>query len=108
MTIGELNTRITIRSFSAAQDDNGDVVLTEADNWQKSAKIEQNNGDLLIASGMMNFNESYKITLRYEQSRPTKANYKIEYKDKVLKIYNVRTIDEGKAVWEVITAYTSN
>jgi SPP1 family predicted phage head-tail adaptor len=108
MTINELNTKVTIRSFNLSKDGNGDLQQTGKNQWSKWAKVKQNNGSLLINAGLQAFNESFEIVLRYEQSRPTLADYEIEYKGKKMKVYNARPEKEGTAWWEIINAYTSN
>lgn len=106
--ISDYNQRITIRSFSVTQDANGDIVPVEDSEYTKWAKVRQSSGNLLISNGMMNFTEAFDIEMLYEVSRPTRANYQIEYKGKLMKIYNVRIEQEGRAWTEVVTAYTSN
>lgn len=108
MTTSELNTRVQVQPYSVAQDENGDIDAVMGDAYSKWAKVEQNNGNLLITNGMTDFDESYRITMRYEDSRPTTVSSLINYKSKTLKIYNVERQVEGNAWWEVITAYTKN
>jgi hypothetical protein len=106
--IGEMNCLIGVQSVSVTQDANGDLVVTPSAAWQKWATISQDSGNLLISQGMMNFNESYRVEMWYEPTRPTKANYILTYNGKTMKVYNVRLDNEGKRMTETITAYTSN
>jgi hypothetical protein len=106
--IGEMNCLIEVQSVSVSQDVNGDLVVTPSTAWQKWGNITQDSGNLLISQGMTNFNESYRVEMWYEATRPTKANYILSYNGKTMKVYNVRLDNEGKRMMERVTAYTSN
>lgn len=106
--IGQMNCLVDVQSVAVSQDGNGDLVVTPSVSWQKWANISQDSGTLLIGMGLTNFNESYKVQMWYEPSRPTKANYIITYEGKSLKVYNVKLDNEGKRTIETITAYTGN
>lgn len=108
MTTGELNTKVQIQPYTVEQDENGDIDTTLGSAYSKWAKVDQSNGTLLFSNGIINFNEAYEITMRYETSRPTQVTHIINYKGKEMKIYNVKKEYEGCIWWEVVTAYTQN
>lgn len=106
--VGQMNCLITVIAYPATQNADGDIVLGEPTTWQKWARVKQNSGNLLISSGMTNFNEAFEIEMWYEVSRPTLPDYELDYKGKRMKIYNMRLDNEGMRAVETITAYTSN
>lgn len=108
MTIAELNTKVQIQPYTVEQNEDGDIVTTDGTAYNKWAKVEQNNGNLLASNGMINFNEAYQITMRYEVSRPTQVTHLVNYKGKTMKIYNVQKQFEGCIWYEVVTCYTQN
>lgn len=106
--IGQMNCLVQVQSITVTQDANGDIVATPSTAWSKWAEVQQDSGNLLISQGMSSFNESFRVKMWYEATRPTLANYIITYNGKTMKVYNVRLDNEGKRTVENITAYTSN
>jgi len=106
--IGQMNCLVQVQSVAVTQDENGDIVATPAAAWSKWAEITQDSGNLLISQGMGSFNESFRVQMWYEPSRPTQPNYILTYNGKTMKVYNVRLNNEGNRMTETITAYTSN
>lgn len=106
--IGEMNCLVTINSHTIAQDVNGDIVVTPSNTWQKWANVTKNSNSLLFGQGAINYDESYRLQMWYEPSRPTLANYTIQYNGKTMKVDSVTVDDEGKRMLETITASTKN
>ena len=106
--IGQMNCLVQVQSVTVTQDSNGDIVATPAAAWSKWGNVTQDSGNLLISQGMSSFNESFRVQMWYEPSRPTLANYILTYNGKTMKVYNVRLDNEGNRMTETITAYTSN
>lgn len=106
--IGQMNCYITIKAFDVTQNVDGDIVLGSPTSWNKWANVSQSNGNLLISNGMTNFTEAFDINMWYEPTKPTQANYEIDYDGKKMKIYSVRLDNEGSRTKEKIIAYTSN
>lgn len=106
--IGQMNCLVEVQSVTVVQDANGDIVPTPSSAWQKWANVEQNSGNLGINNGMGSFNESYRLQMWYEPTRPTMANYIITYKTKVMKVISVNVDNEGNRMLETIIADTSN
>lgn len=103
-----MNCLIEVQSVSVSQNTDGDIEATPSTAWNKWAKVEQDSGNLLISQGMSSFNESFRVQMWYEPTRPTLANYILTYNNKTMKVYNVRLDNEGNRMVENITAYTSN
>jgi hypothetical protein len=59
-----------------------------------------------LDNAAITYKETFKVTYRYEQSRPTEMNYKLEYKGKELTIHSVLPIIEGATWWEELIAFT--
>ena len=106
--IGSMNCLVQVQSVTVTQDNNGDIVATPSSTWNKWAEVSQDSGNLLISQGMSSFNESFRVQMWYEPSRPTQPNYILTYNGKTMKVYNVRLNNEGNRMTETITAYTSN
>lgn len=106
--IGEMNCLVQVQSVAVTQNESGDIEATPSTAWSKWGKVELDSGNLLISQGMSSFNESYRVQMWYEPTRPTRANYLLTYNGKTMKVYNVRLDNEGNRMVENITAYTSN
>jgi head-tail adaptor len=106
MRASELNTRVTIKQYQSTQDGiTGTVSAALQSSWQKWAKVTQRSGSRALDSAAINYREVWEIIIRYEVSRPTSANYNIEYNGREMKIHSVTRQDEGFAWYETITAY---
>lgn len=106
--IGQMNCLVEVQSVTVTQNSDGDIVATPSYSWSKWANIEQNSGNLGITQGMSSFNESYRLQMWYEPTRPTRANYLITYGDKTMKVVSVNVDNEGNRMIENIIADTSN
>lgn len=103
-----MNCLVQVQSVTVTQDANGDIVATPSGAWSKWADIQQNSGNLGINNGMGSYNESYRIQMWYEPSRPTRANYVLTYNGKSMKVVSVNVDNEGNRMIENIIADTSN
>lgn len=106
--IGQMNCLVEVQSVTVTQNADGDIVATPSYSWSKWANIEQNSGNLGIAQGMSSFNESYRLQMWYEPTRPTRANYLITHDGKTMKVVSVNVDNEGNRMIENIIADTSN
>jgi hypothetical protein len=68
--------------------------------------VEQTSGSRVLDNAAITYKETFKVTYRYEQSRQTSTNYKLEYRNKDLTIHSVIKIIEGAVWYEELTAFT--
>lgn len=102
MNIGEFNRRVVIHRWGSAKDDAGGVEKVEIGSWTKWAKVEQRSGMTITAENQTQFRYDYKVTLRYESSRPTVANYTLTYDNLNMMIHSVAIDSEGNRRFEVL------
>lgn len=95
ITIGELNRVITIKSWTSSKDAGGGVSAAEAGSYSIRAKVEDRNGIQVTGQNQMQWNYDYKITFRYEVSRPVTSNQTIVYDSKSLTIKSISYQNEG-------------
>lgn len=108
MTIDELNTKVTIKHYTTTQDNStGKTNSSLTASREKWAKVEQLNGSKVLDNAAVSYKEAFKITIRYEVSRPTLTNYHVNYKNKEMIIHSVVAQQEGKQWFEIITAFTT-
>lgn len=93
--IGEMNRRITIKSWLSTKDAGGGVSAVEAGSYSIWAKVEDRSGIQVTSQNQMQWNYDYKITFRYEVSRPVSSNQTIVYDGKSLTIKSTSFKDEG-------------
>lgn len=103
-----MNCLVEVQSVTVVQNVDGDIVATPSYSWSKWADIKQNSGNLGINNGMGSFNESYRVQMWYEPTRPTLANYILTYNGKTMKVVSVDVDNEGNRMIENIIADTSN
>jgi head-tail adaptor len=106
--IGQMNCLIEVQSVSVSQNTDGDIEATPSAAWNKWADIKQNSGNLGITQGMGSFNESFRVQMWYEPTRPTLPNYILTYNGKTMKVVSVDVDNEGNRKVENIIADTSN
>lgn len=96
-----MNRRISVRVTAATQNDQGGNEAAIIDSWEKWAHIENRTGKNTDPYQQQVWQYDYKITMRYEVSRPTQSNYEIVYGNEVLKINSVSIENEGFKQLEV-------
>lgn len=106
--IGELNTRVTIKTWSSQQDETGAPAKVAATSYSMWAKVESRNGNLYSGQDQQLWNYDYKVTFRYEKSRPIPSNATIDYDNKRLAINSISYEDEGKRFWAVARCSTTD
>ncbi len=106
--IGELNSRITIKTWGSDQDEIGAPVKVLAASYNMWAKVESRSGHLYVGQEQPLWNYDYKITFRYERSRPVASNSTIDYDNKRLAINSVSFENEGKRFWTVVRCATTD
>lgn len=92
---GQLNRRVTIKSWDYAQDNAGGSYSIEQDSYTMWAKVEARSGTMFTGQEQALWNYDYKVTLRYEASRVIKSNYTIDYDGKRMVINAVSFLEEG-------------
>lgn len=106
--IGELNSRITIKTWSSEQDETGAPVKLLAASYNIWAKIESRSGHLYVGQEQPLWNYDYKISFRYEKSRSVASNSTIDYDNKRLAINSISFEIEGKRFWVVARCSTTD
>lgn len=97
----KLNRRVRVRAVSAVQNDQGGNVLVDTNNWPKWAQVEDRSGNTSFPYQQQVWVYDYKITMRYEESRPTKSNYQLLYESQVLEIKSITIVKENFKQYEV-------
>lgn len=106
--IGELNSRITVKTWASDQDEIGAPVKVLAGSYNIWAKVESRNGHLYLGEQQTTWNYDYKITCRYERSRPVGSNSTIDYDNKRLSINSISFENEGSRFWTVLRCSTTD
>ncbi len=80
---GEMNRRITLnRPAATTQDEGGGIVVGVLSSYNIWAKVETRNGSIITGQNQQQWQYDYKITFRYERSRPVASNSTIDYDSK--------------------------
>lgn len=102
MKSGDFKHKVTIsRNGAPSQTAGGGNVKGSPTTWTKWAAIENRNGTLNQGNGK-EWAYDYKITLRYEPSRPTLSNDLVTHEGKKMIIRSVQRLDEGAKKYEVL------
>ena len=106
MQAGELNTRVTLLQYANIQDQTTGVLTPSLiAQWDKWAKVEHLSESRALQFAGISYNGTYKFTVRYERSRPTRAFFNIEFEGEQMKIFSVIKKAIGFAWFEEILAY---
>ena len=105
--IGQLNRRITIKSWTSSQDDAGGIISTETKSYTIWAKVESRNGMLFTGEQQRQWSYDYKITFRYDKCRVVSSNDTIDYDGKRLSINSISFQDEGNKKYCVARCSTT-
>lgn len=106
--IGELNRRITFKSWGSSKDEGGGPIPVLLLSYTIWAKVEDRSGYLYTGEQQAQWNYDYKITFRYEKSRVVKSNYTIDYDNKRLSINSVSFENEGTRKYAVARCSTTD
>lgn len=93
--IGELNRRVTVKSWGHTQDEAGGLIDTLTASYTIWAKVEDRNGRQMISEQQREWDYDYKVTFRYEKSRIVTSGMTIDYDGKRLAINSLSYINEG-------------
>ena len=93
--IGQLNRRVTLKSYGSTQDEAGGLVPVTTASYSLWAKVEDRNGREFTNQQQEQWTYDYKVTFRYEKSRIVKSNMTIDYDGKRLKINSLSFSNEG-------------
>lgn len=94
--ISEYNRRVTLKSWGTAQDEGGGLEPAETASYTIWAKVEDKSGQPYTGEGQRTWNYDYKITFRYEKSRPVSESMTVDYASKRLTINSISYSNEGK------------
>lgn len=104
--IGELNRRVTIKSWTTTQDAGGGSTAVESGSYSLWAKVEDRSGAKNNGQGQTVWNYDYRITVRYETSRVILSNMTVDYDGKRLAINEVSFDSEGSKRFVVLRCTT--
>lgn len=104
--IGELNRKITLKSWTAVQDAGGGSSPVNVASYTKWAKVRARNGVPFTSEEQQVWNYDYEITTRYERSRISGSNFTIDFDGKRLRINSLSFENEGNRKWEVFRCTT--
>lgn len=99
MDIGELNRRITLKSWTQSQDLGGGNQSTVNASYTVWAKVEDRQGSQVNAHNAIDFVYDYKVTFRYDPNRVVDSSFTIDYEDKQLAIKNLSYDNEAHKHW---------
>ena len=93
--IGQLNRRVTLKSWGNTQDEAGGVIASVVAFYPIWAKVEDRNGRLYQGEQQREWSYDYKVTFRYERSRVVNSGMTIDYDSKRLAIKSLSYENEG-------------
>lgn len=106
--IGELNRRITFRSWGSVQDEGGGPIAIIVNTYTIWAKVEARSGQMFSGQQQALWTYDYKVTFRYEKSRIVASNFTIDYDGKRLTINSLSFINEGNRKYAVARCSTTD
>lgn len=106
--IGQLNRRVQLKAWGSDQDDIGAPVKTLLASYAIWAQVEDRSGHLYLGQEQSTWNYDYKITFRYEKTRPISSNMTIDYDGKRLAINSVSYQNEGNRRFVVTRCTTTD
>lgn len=106
--ISEFNRRVTIRKYSFAQDDGGGNVKSLQTSYPIWAKVEPTAGNKTLDNAQIAYTKTFKLKVRWEQSRILDHTDEIVYNDNLLVIQNITKEVEGRTNFLNIDTYTTN
>lgn len=104
--IGQMNRRITLKSWTAVQDLGGGSSPVNVLSYDKWAKVRARNGIPFTSEEQQVWNYDYEIITRYERSRISGSNFTIDFDSKRLRINSLSFENEGNRKWEVFRCTT--
>lgn len=110
MPINEFRNRIRINKYLFSQNAIGGNEKSLASHYDLWAKKEPMNGSRILSNLEITYSKAFKITTRYERSRPIIPIDEIfDYNDNLTySIQSVTHIEEGKNSFNVMIAYTND
>src|SRR4249919_520249 len=106
--ISEFNRRVTIRKYAFAQDDGGGNVKSLTSSYPIWAKVEPTAGNKSLDNLQVAYTKTFKVKVRWEQSRILDHTDEIVYNDNLLVIQNITKEVEGRTNFLNIDTYTTN
>lgn len=98
---GRKESIIYIQTKVNGQDAGGGNTVTSVSEYKMWADIENRDGRLITSEGQRQWPYNYKITVRYETSRPITTKQTVRYEGVILAINSVTRVREGMR-WENI------
>ncbi len=99
--------RITIETWSTSQDAGGGQQGTVAGSYQIWANVESKSGQLIKAEGGREWPYNFKMTMRYEKSRPVTVDQTVTYDGQRFNINYVNIVREGMRMECIIGCSTT-
>lgn len=106
MEIGQLNRRITLRSWGSTQDEGGGPIALLLVTYTVWAKVEQRSGQMYSGQQQPIWTYDYRVTFRYEKSRVVSSNFTIDYDGKRLAINSLSYSEEGNRKYAIARCST--
>lgn len=106
--IGEMNRRITFKTWDSSKDEGGGAIAVLSAMWTIWAKVEARSGHPYTGQQQQVWDYDYKITNRYEKSRVVPSNATIEYDGKRLSINSISFENEGNRKYAVLRCRTTD
>lgn len=106
MEIGEMRSRITLKSWGSYQDPGGGPIPLLLNSYTIWAKVEPRNGQLYTGEQQAIWAYDYKVQCRYEKTRVIASNFTVDFDGKRLGINSVSFKNEGNRKDTVLACRT--
>lgn len=93
--IGEMRSRITLKSWGSYQDPGGGPIPLLLNSYTIWAKVKARNGQLYTGEQQAIWPYDYEVSCRYEKSRVIASNFTVDFDSKRLAINSVSFKNEG-------------
>lgn len=104
--IGEMRSRITLKSWGSYQDEGGGPVPLLLNSYTIWAKVKARNGQLYTGEQQAIWPYDYEVSCRYEKTRVIASNFTVDFDGKRLAINSVSFKNEGNRKDTVLACRT--
>ena len=100
----KLNSRVTIKRYSAIKNEFGGLESVLNASWTKWAEVQDRSGSSINDYQQSQWTYDSVIVMRYEKERPTRSNDVLNYEGTDYKINSIQIRKEAAKSWEYIQA----
>lgn len=107
LNTGKLNSLVTVNKYTFTQDASGGNEKALIDTYDLWSQLEPLNGSRILDNLGLTYTKAYKMTSRYELSRPMFNTNEVVYDGFVYVIQSVTQLEEGRRNFNVSIIYTT-